>query len=147
MCLDMNRLFLIILLLASCSGEQPDYSWLEREWVSDTEASLSINTEYAELDAETLRILRETYGKIKWTIRGNTMKFFDDRYNLNAEFDVTFTIMPIDSVSFKMEIPDESYIIWKTDSGFCKALSPDYLSKLGIEDKNAGLECFRPSGT
>jgi hypothetical protein len=75
------------------------------------------------------------------------MKFFDDRYNLNAEFDVAFTIIPIDSVSFQMDMPDESYIIWKTDSGFCKVLSPDHLSKLGIKDKNAGLECFRPSGT
>lgn len=121
----------------SCSGEQPDYSWFEREWVSDTEASLSINPEYAELDAETFRILRETYGKIKWTIRGNTMRFFDDRYNPNAEFDVAFTIKPIDSLSFQMEMPNESYSIWRTDSGFCKVLSPDHLSKLVIEDKNA----------
>ena len=122
----------------SCSEEQPDYPWFEGEWVSVTEASLAINPEYAELDAETLQAIREAYGKIKWTIRENTMKFVDDRYNLNVEFEVEFTVVPIGSERLRMKMPVETHIIWKTDTGFCKVLSPDYLSVLGIERDNVG---------
>ena len=147
MCLDMNRLILIFLLLASCSGEQPDYSWFDGEWISDTEASIAINPEYSEFDEETIQIYREIYGKIKWIIREDTLRFIDDRYNLNFELEIPFAVEPIDSESFQMVMPEESYIIWNTGTGFCKVLSPDHLARLEIEDENAGLECFRLSGT
>lgn len=67
------------------------------------DASLAINPEYAELDAENLQIVRDMHGKIRWSIYDNTFKSIDDCYNRHVEFEVSFNTESIDSESFRME--------------------------------------------
>ena len=63
-----------------------------------------------------------------------------------VEFEVVFTILPIDSDNFQMVMPIEKRDIWKSEIGFCTALSEAYLSENGIVGENVGLECFVPYG-
>lgn len=142
----MNKLILAFLLSASCSAEQPGYPWFEGEWISDAESSLAINPEYAELDEETLQIVREMYRQVRWTIHGNLLKYVDDRYNQYVELEMEFTIVPIDSESFQLDMADEKRDVWKTESGFCTDLSQAYISEHGL-GKNGHPECFKLHGT
>jgi hypothetical protein len=84
------------------------------------------------------------HGKIRWSIYDNTFKSIDDRYNRHVEFEVSFNTESIDSECFRMEMPLESRIIRKSDSGFCTCLEPDNLSKLRVDGDKLGLECFKP---
>lgn len=147
MCLDMNKMLLTLLLFTSCSGEQFDYSWFEDEWVSDADASIAINPEYADFNDNDLQSIREIYGQIKWTISGSTIEFYDLRTSPTLEWSADLDIAAIDAQRFQMNIEGESRIIWKTDNGFCTMLDPGYLLTVGIEGEMLGLECFEPAGT
>lgn len=145
--LDMNRLIAIVFVLVSCSSKEHGYLWFENIWISDTDASIAINPDYGELNQDSIAVIREMYGKIRWGIDGDVFRFYDDRYDQIVEFELIYSIAPIDTDRFQMEYEDESRIVWKTETGFCTVLSPDHLSRLRIENENAGLECFRPAGT
>ncbi len=147
MCLRMKQLPLVLLLLGSCSAEQSEYSWFQGDWISDAETSIAKNSGYTNLSESDLAVLREMYGRIRWQISDSIFRFIDDRYNELVESSTNFEVETIDPERFLMKIENESRIVWRTDSGFCTKLNPDYLLSIGIDGENQGLECFKPYGT
>ena len=174
MCTNMIRILTIALYLVSFSIQAQDYAWLEGDWVSDAEATITINSVYRSSDKETLALLRSILGRIRWIIEGKTLTFIDPLVTPIATSVTSFSVRSIDTLNFDMvfegslplanssrpfdyESLDNSqfeglsvqYIltISKTETGFCMVPNPNFIVVADGSRTMLTIECFEPYDT
>ena len=138
MCLDMHRITIISLILMSCSTTVDDYSWFEGDWISNSALTMEANPHFLELDEESFDRLSQIFGKLRWSVT-NRLLIVDHGMSNSEEWQVSFTIRPIDEWRFEFLSEGGNSTVWKTEHGFCnepEAYGPN----------PAVIECFSPAG-
>ena len=134
----MNRIVVCCLLSVSCSTGTEDYSWFENDWISDPNTTMAANPQFQDLDESHLELFNRTFGNLRWSVKQGVLSV-DHGISNSEEWQVSFTIRPIDESRFEFQSRGGNYTVWKTDHGFCN--EPETYGP-----NPAVIECFSPAG-
>ena len=126
----------VLLFLTSCSPGVDPYPWFQGQWISDSGVTMANNPQYDRLEPEDYARVRAGYGKVRWTISGNTLLF----YNPVTQFDneTEFSVEMIDEDTFNLRDNWGGHLrLWKSRTGFC-------MQTVILAELQDITECFRP---
>ena len=135
----MNRIVVCCLLSVSCTTGTEDYSWFEGDWISNSALKMEANPHFLELDEESIDRLSQIFGKLRWSVT-NRLLTVDHGMSNSEEWQVSFTIRPIDESRFELLSKGGNSTVWKTEHGFCN--EPETYGPNPVV-----IECFSPAGT
>lgn len=132
----MRVLLTATVLLASCSPKIDLYPWFQGQWISDPGQAMANNPRYDRLEPQDYARVSEMYGKVRWSISGNSMEFYDPGTEFSNKTE--FSVEAIDENSFNYSDGWGGNLrLWKSRAGFCMQT----ISLLALETIT---ECFRP---
>ena len=93
------------------------------------------NPQYDRLEPEDYGRVSAMYGQVHWTIRANTLFFYDPGSEFNNETD--FSVEAIDENNFTLRDDWGGNLkIWKSRTGFC-------MQTITLLELETIIECFR----
>ena len=138
----MPYVAILFLALIAVDASADDLLWLEREWVSDADATMAANPELAEGDSATQAKWKRAYGQMRWTFRDGTLETTQPG---GVPFSVPYFVRQLGGDRFEILLNDTeaqtTFKISRTKRGFC--------ADLQLEEKARGypyVECFSPNG-
>jgi hypothetical protein len=141
----MRTICLFLALALPCAAIADDLLWLEREWVSDADASMAANAVALErVPAETKSRFKSLYGKIRWRFQDGNFYF----KSADGESSPSpYSLRPIDDERFEIIVTDGMTIeVTKTSRGFCVQFPPAWVSEFKSWTEPSLIECFAPYG-
>jgi hypothetical protein len=145
--------YVAVILAAIIAGAAwaDDFLWLEREWISDADATMAANPQLNKLDDSKRAKFKSIFGEMRW-------RFADGIFEINRPGapeprSTPYFIRPIDEKRFEIvsELDDyqSAFVIWRTDLGFCTRPEPEWIPDDLEVRGESGLvivECFKPYG-
>lgn len=126
----------MLLFLASCSPAADPYPWFQSQWISDPGVTMANNPQYDRLEPEDYARVSAGYGKVRWSINGNTLLFYNPRTEFSNKTE--FSVEVIDEDTFNLSDDWGGHLrLWKSRTGFCMQT----ITRLELQDIT---ECFRP---
>lgn len=126
----------MLLFLASCSPAADPYPWFQGQWISDPGVTMANNPQYDRLEPEDYARVSAGYGKVRWSINGNTLLFYNPRTEFSNKTE--FSVEVIDEDTFNLSDDWGGHLrLWKSRTGFCMQT----ITRLELQDIT---ECFRP---
>jgi hypothetical protein len=122
-----------------------DLLWLEREWVSDADASMAANADALKrVPAETKAKFKSLYGKIRWRFQDGNFYFYSENGDSGPS---PYSLRPIDDDRFEIAVADgTTFDVTKTSRGFCVRFPPIWVSEVKSWTDPSLIECFAPYG-
>ncbi len=136
---------LFLALALPCAATADDLLWLEREWVSDADASMAANAVALErVPAETKSRFKSLYGKIRWRFQDGNFYFYREGVESGPS---PYSLRPIDDERFEITITDEMTVeVTRTTAGFCMQPVPLWVPEFKSWTEPSLIECFAPYG-
>lgn len=124
-----------------------DFLWLEREWISDADATMAANPQLNKLDDATYAKFKAIFGEMRW--RFSDGMFEVTRRELVEPIFVPYSIKGRDSAKFEFASEVDGhrsvFSIQRTNTGFCANLIPDWIpDDLEAWKESVITECFKP---
>lgn len=142
------KAFSLILLVAMPGAFADDYLWLEREWISDADASMAANPEMVSaLKPDVLSRYKSLFGKMRWRIADGV---FTTQLPEGTQTSVTYAIRPVSADRFEIVLYGEGegenlFVIHRTQTGFCaQPGSQQFIDNMKSENAPGVVECFKP---
>jgi hypothetical protein len=141
----MRALCLLLVLELPCAAIADDLLWLEREWVSDADASMSANSVALQrMPAQTKNKFKSLYGKIRWRFQDGNFYFKSEGAESGPS---PYSLRPIDDERFEIIVTDVMTIeVTKTLRGFCVQWPPTWVSEVKSWTESSWIDCFAPYG-
>jgi hypothetical protein len=136
----MPYVAILLLTLITTAASAHDFLWLEREWISDAEATMAANPQLAKSDDATQGKWKSIYGQMRWTFRDGILETIQTD---GVPYSVPYFVRQLDGDRFEILLNDTeahtTFEISRSKRGFC--------ADLQLEQKAPGfpyIECFSP---
>jgi hypothetical protein len=141
-----RSLGIFVLLVAAPLTWADDFLWLEREWISDADATMAANPQLEKLDEATYAKLKSVFGEMRWQFSDGM--FVVTRDGSTEPSAVPYFIKPVDSafeIVYELDGHQSVFSIQRTAAGFCTRLVPDWIpDDLEAWKESVITECFKP---
>ena len=139
----MKKVVLAMSLISSVS--RADFGWLEGEWVSDAESSLSANPYVSQLGEDVVEDFKASFGRTVWIFSDG---MFTAVHSGTPTAALPYSIRPIDIDRFEICLDSKSnqitLVLWQTESGFCAQFEPDWSDSFQKWIRPTTVECYIP---
>lgn len=141
----MRTIFLFLALALSQVAIADDLLWLEREWVSDADASMAANADALKgVPAEAKTKFKSLYGKIRWRFQDGNFYVYSHGVEIDSS---PYSLRPIDDDRFEIAVADgTTFDVTRTSRGFCVRFPPIWVSEAKSWTEPSLIDCFAPYG-
>ena len=137
---------LIFLLLVATAARADDFGWLEGEWVSDADATMAENAQFAKMTDATREKFKSLYGRLRWRFDGGSFEAIQP----DSESDpISYSVTDVGGGRGELRLYERGsatlYEIRRTSTGFCAELKIDMEPARPFPDESLRSECFKPA--
>ena len=145
----MRYVAITLLAIIAMVASADDFLWLEREWISDADATMVANPQIKNLDGSTLAEFKNIFGEMRWRFSDGILHFvlpgatepLSNPYFVRSVDDERFEIV------IEIDHHQNVFAIWRSADGFCTRPEPDWIpDDLEAWARSFIVECFKPYG-
>ena len=145
----MPYVAILLLLIIAPATLADDFLWLEREWISDADATMVANPQLMKLSDSKRAEFKSIFGEMRWRFSDGVFEFVPP--GTTEPLSSPYSVKPVDDERFEivteLDHHQNIFTIRRTDVGFCTRPEPDWIpDDLEAWTESVIVECFKPYG-